>query len=141
MQLHRAHEQFEAAGAKVVLIGMGSPRQSTWFERKFAPGETVLADEERASYKAMGLKVGSVGNLLGAKSVVAGVKHAARSGVMQGKPVGNVAQLGGALVVAPGGEVVFSHRSEHAGDSAEPEALLDAARSVAVQAPAAPADH
>jgi hypothetical protein len=126
VQLHRARERFEAAGAGVVLIGMGSPRQAAWFERKYAPGMTILADEARRSYKAAGLKVGSAGDLVGPKSVVAGIKHAARSGVVQGKPVGNVAQLGGALVVAAGGEVRFEHRATHAGDSAEPDDLLRA---------------
>jgi hypothetical protein len=126
VQLHRAHERFEASGVELVLIGMGTPRQASWFRRKFAPSLTVLADEERRSYKAAGLGVGSAGDLLGPKSVVTGIKHAARSGVMQGKPTGNVAQLGGALVVAPGGEVRFEHRSTHAGDSAEPDTLLQA---------------
>lgn len=126
MQLHRAHGRFEAAGVRVALIGMGTPRQAAWFQRKYAPDLTVLADDERRSYKAAGLKVASAGELLGPKSVVSGIKHAARSGVMQGKPTGNVAQLGGALVVAAGGEVRFEHRSTHAGDSAEPEILLRA---------------
>ena len=126
MQLHRARERFEAAGARVVLIGMGTPRQAAWFARKYAPGLTVLADEQRRSYRAFGLESGSVGDLLGPKSVVTGIRHAARSGVMQGRPTGNVTQLGGALVIAPGGEVRFEHRSENAGDSAEPDALLGA---------------
>jgi hypothetical protein len=126
VQLHRAHERFEAAGAQVVLIGMGTPRQATWFKRKYAPDLTVLADEERRSYRAFGLKSGSVGELLGPKSVVSGIKHAARSGVMQGRPTGNVNQLGGALVIGAGGDVRFEHRSSNAGDSAEPDALLGA---------------
>jgi peroxiredoxin len=129
VQLHRAHERFEAAGVEAVLIGMGTPRQAAWFRGKYAPDLTVLADEERRSYKAVGLKVASVGELLGPKSVVTGIKHAARSGVMQGKPTANPAQLGGALVVAPDGEVRFEHRSAHAGDSAEPDTLLAAVTS------------
>jgi peroxiredoxin len=126
VQLHRARERFQAAGAVPVLIGMGTPRQASWFRGRFAPDLTVLADEERRSYKAAGLKVASVGELLGPKSVVTGIKHAARSGVMQGKPTANPAQLGGALVVGPGGEVRFEHRSANAGDSAEPDVLLAA---------------
>ena len=128
MQLHRAREQFEAAGANVVLIGMGTPRQATWFAGKYAPGMTVLADERRESYKALGLKVGSVGDLVGPKSVAAGLKHGRRSGVVQGRPIGNIKQLGGSLVVAPGGEVLLEHRSTHAGDTAEVDQLLAALR-------------
>jgi hypothetical protein len=141
VQLHRAQDQFEAAGARLVLVGMGTPRQAAWFSRKYAPGVTLLADDERRSYRAAGLHSGSVGDLLGPKSVVSGIRHAARSGVMQGRPTGNVAQLGGALVVAPGGELRFVHRSRHAGDSAEPDALLGAVRSEDLQAGAPSADH
>ena len=126
MQLHRAREQFQ--DANLVLIGMGTPRQATWFANKFAPGMTVLADEARASYKALKLKVGSGNDLVGPKSVVAGLRHGRRSGVVQGRPVGNVKQLGGSLVVAPGGEVLFEHRSTHAGDTAEVDELLAALR-------------
>ena len=126
MQLHRARERFEAAGANVVLIGMGSPRQAAWFAGKYAPGMTILADEGRQSYKALGLKVGSVNDLVGPKSVASGLKHGRRSGVVQGRPVGNVKQLGGVLVVAPGGEVVLEQQASHAGDTLEVDELLAA---------------
>jgi len=127
VQLHRAHEEFEAAGADVVLIGMGTPRHAKWFAGKYAASLRVLADEQRESYKALGLKVGSVGDLLGPKSVASGIGHIRRSGVVQGRPVGNVSQLGGALVVAPGGAVLHEHRSAHAGDSADVDVLLNVA--------------
>jgi hypothetical protein len=32
------------------------------------------------------------------------------------------------MIVLPGGEVVWSHVQEHAGDTVDPEELLDAAR-------------
>jgi hypothetical protein len=128
VQLHRAREQFEAAGAEVVLIGMGSSRQAAWFAGKYAPDLRILADEDRASYKALGLKVGSPLDLVGPKAVSSGLEHARRSGVVQGRPVGNIRQLGGALVVAPGGEVLLEQRSSHSGDSVEVEDLLAALR-------------
>jgi hypothetical protein len=124
VQLHRAREQFEAAGAEVVLIGMGSPRQASWFRAKYAPDLRVLADEKRASYKALKLKVASPLALVGPKVVASGVEHASRSGVVQGRPVGNIRQLGGSLVVAPGGRVLLEQRAEHAGDSVEVADLL-----------------
>jgi hypothetical protein len=63
---------------------------------------------------------------VGPKSVLGGVRHAVRSGVVQGRPVGNVGQLGGALVVARGGRELLLQRARNAADTAEPEALLDA---------------
>jgi hypothetical protein len=126
VQLHRAHGRFEEAGLGLVLIGMGTPRHAAWFRRKYAPSLRVLADERRASYRAAALRVGTMSELVGPRSVAGGVRHALRSGVVQGRPVGNPAQLGGALVVGPDGEVVFAHRARNAADSVEPAALLAA---------------
>ena len=128
MQLHRAREQFEQAGVGLVLIGQASPRQASAFRRKLDLDLPVLADEERATYKAAGIPRASVGQLLGPKSVLSGVKHGARSGVVQGRVIGDAAQLGGAIIVAPGGEVVYEQVQRNAGDTVEPDALLSAAR-------------
>ena len=128
MQLHRAREQFEEAGAKLVLIGQATPRQAAHFRRKLDIDLPVLADEERSTYKLMGLPRASVGQLLGPKSVLSGVKHGARSGVMQGKIIGDAAQLGGAFVIGPGDEVLFEQRSKNAGDTIEAADLLEAVR-------------
>lgn len=128
VQLHRAREEFEAAGAKLVLIGQATPRQAAHFRRKLKLDLPVLADEERRTYKLARFPRASIGQLLGPRSVLSGVKHGARSGVTQGRIVGDAAQLGGAMVISPGGEVVFEHRSENAGDTIEPADLLAAVR-------------
>ena len=128
MQLHRAREEFEAAGATVTLIGQANPRQATAFRRKTKIDLPVLADEDRRTYKLAGLKRGSVSQLVGPRSVLSGLKHSARSGQVQGRVIGDVAQLGGAMVIGPGGEVVFEQRSKNAGDTIEPEDLLQAVR-------------
>ena len=129
MQLHRAREQFEQAGLGLVLIGQATPRHAKHFARKLGlDGMTVLADEERETYKLAGFRKAGIGGLIGPKSVMSGIKHGARSGVVQGRIVGDAAQLGGAMIIAPGGEVVFRQASENAGDTVEPADLLAAAR-------------
>jgi hypothetical protein len=131
VQLHRAREQFEQAGVDLVLIGQATPRHAKHFAKKLGlDGETILADEDRRTYKVAGFKRANLGQLLGPKSVMSGVKHGARSGVVQGRIVGDAAQLGGAMVIAPGGEVVFRRASKNAGDTIEVADLL-------AQAPAA----
>jgi hypothetical protein len=132
VQLHRAREQFEQAGVGLVLIGQATPRQAKAFSRKLELDPIpVLADESRETYKAAGLKRGSIGNLLGPKSVLSGIKHSARSGVVQGRIIGDAAQLGGAAVVDTDGSVSFFQANEHAGDTVEPDDLLAAARKAA----------
>ena len=129
VQLHRAREDFDAAGVDLVLIGQATPRHAAHFRRKLDLDPLpILADEERETYRIAGLKRGGVSQLLGPRSVLAGVKHGARSGVMQGRIIGDAAQLGGTAIIAPGGEVVFQQAATHAGDTLEPDDLLQAAK-------------
>lgn len=132
MQLHRAREEFGRAGVRLVLIGQASPRQARHFRDKVGLDPLpVLADAERASYRAAGLKRGNLAQLIGPRSVVSGLKHGARSGVIQGRVIGDAAQLGGEMIVLADGTVAWSHVQEHAGDTVAPEVLLDAARAAA----------
>jgi AhpC/TSA antioxidant enzyme len=126
VQLHRATEQFEPAGGRLVLIGQATPRHAAHFRRRFELEVPVLADERRVSYKAIGAKVGGVSDLFDPRIVARGMLASARQGVVQGRTIGHPAQLGGALVIAPGGNVVWSHLSRNAGDNASPEEILAA---------------
>ncbi len=130
MQLHRAREEFEAAGVPLVLIGQATPRHAAHFRRRQGIELPVLADERRESYRAAGAKVATAGELLGPRSVSAGLRKtfASRGKVHQGRIIGHPAQLGGAMVIAPGGEVTWSHMAEDASDNASPEEILAAAR-------------
>ncbi len=128
VQLHRAHQGFDDAGLGLVLIGQATPRQAAAFRRKTKIDLPVLADEERATYRLAGLKRGSLSQLVGPRSVLAGIKHSARSGQVQGRIIGDAAQLGGAMIIGPGDEVLFEQRSKNAGDTVEAEELLEAVR-------------
>ncbi len=86
----------------------------------------VLADEKRASYKAAGAKMASVGELIGPKVAAKGLMTSLRTGKLQGRTIGHPSQLGGAMVVAPDGTVAWSHMAKDAGDNASPEEILRA---------------
>jgi hypothetical protein len=124
--LDRAREQFEAAGAGLVLIGQLTPRHAAHFRRRQGIELRVLADEERASYRAAGAKIATWGELLGPKVTAKGVLTSVRTGQRQGRTLGHPAQLGGALVIAPGGEVVWSHMADDASDNATVAEILAA---------------
>lgn len=128
MQLHGARDEFESAGANLVLIGQLTPRHATHFRRRQGIDLPVLADEERASYKAAGAKIASVGELLGPKVLAKGLLTTARTRQVQGRTIGHPAQLGGAMVIDRNGEIVWSHMSKDASDSAPPEEILTAVR-------------
>jgi hypothetical protein len=122
--LDRARSDFDAAGVKLVLVGQATPRHAAHFRRRQGITLPVLADEKRASYKAIGAKVGGVADLVGPKVVAKGAVTALTTGKLQGRTVGNPAQLGAAAVIAPGGEIVFKHIAQDAGDNVKPEELL-----------------
>jgi peroxiredoxin len=126
--LDRAHKDFEAAGADLVLIGQLTPRHAAHFRRRQQIDVPVLADEHRKSYKAAGAKVGNLNDLLGPKVVAKGALTTLRTGKLQGRTLGHPAQLGGAMVIAPPGEIVWSHMAKDASDNASPKEILSALR-------------
>jgi len=126
--LDRAREQFEAAGVRLVLIGQLTPRHAAHFRRRQNIELPVLADEHRASYKAVGAKVGSLGDLVGPKVIAKGTITSLRSGKLQGRILGHPAQLGGTMVIAPDGTVARSHMATDASDNVPPQAILAAVR-------------
>ena len=128
MQLHRARDEFEAEGTPLVLIGQLTARHAAHFRRRQGIELPVLADEDRVSYKAAGAKIATMGELLGPSVVAKGLMTTVRTGRVQGRTLGHPAQLGGAMVIAPGGEIVWSHMSEDASDNAPPEEILAAVR-------------
>jgi prostamide/prostaglandin F2alpha synthase len=128
VQLHRAREEFDDAGARLVLIGQLTPRHAAHFRRRHELELPVLADDQRESYKAAGAKIATMTELFGPKVVAKGALTSARTGLFQGRTIGNSAQLGGALVIAPDGAVVWSHMSEDASDNASPDEILAAVR-------------
>ena len=125
VQLHRARAELDRAG-EVVLIGQLTPRHADRFRRRLELTWPVLADEERASYRAAGAKIATATELLGPRVVAKGVQASQRSKVVQGRTIGHAAQLGGVLVVSPAGEVAWSHMSEDASDNATPQEILAA---------------
>lgn len=131
MQLHRARGEFDQAGAEFVLIGQLTPRHAAHFRRRQGIQIPVLADEERVSYRAAGAKVAGALDLFGPKVVAKGAVTSIREKTLQGRTLGNAAQLGGAMVIRPDGSIAWSHMSSDAGDNASPEEILAAVRAAA----------
>ena len=123
-----ARKQFEEAGANLVLIGQGTPRQAAEFRRRQGVQLPVLADEKRVSYKAAGTKVGGVTDLFSPQTVAKGILATARTKRTQTRTIGHPTQLGGAVVVLPDGSIPWSRMAEDASDNAPPEEILGAIR-------------
>lgn len=124
--MDRARGDFKAAGAELLLIGQATPRHAAQFRRRQGIQLPIIADEDRVSYKAAGAKVAGITDLFGPKVIAKGAVTGVRNKSIQTRTIGNTAQLGGVLVVRPGGEVAWSHMSNDAGDNASPEEIIEA---------------
>ena len=132
--MDRAREDFEAAGANLVLIGQLTPRHAAHFRRRQSIELPVLADSERASYRAAGAKMAKVGELIGPSVLAKGVLTSLRTGKAQTRTIGHPAQLGGSMVIAQDGRIAWSHMSKDAGDNASPEEILAAVQGLGARA-------
>lgn len=126
MQLHRRHDEIRAAGAELHVIGNGSPMFIDGFRETSGWTGAIYTDPSLEVYKAAGLQRG-VFKVLHPKAAFAAL-GALRGGFRQGRTQGDSLQQGGVLVIAPSGEVVWSHVSEFAGDNASPDEILAALR-------------
>jgi hypothetical protein len=124
VQLHDAEKDIEAAGARLVFIGQATPKHAAHFRKRFADGSTILADDKRETYKAAGLKRGGPAELIGPGVLLKSVGNL-RKGVVQGRPIGDVAQLGGAAIVMPDGSIPWSHVSKDAADNVDPDEIIE----------------
>ena len=127
MQLHGDRDTFDAAGARLVVIGQGTPKHAAHVRDQFdLDGLEILVDPDREAYRIAGTKVASLPELLGPASVLKGIQTAVTKRMVQGTTQGHAAQLGGVLVVAQDGEVTWAHLAENAGDNPSNEDVLEA---------------
>lgn len=143
MELER-DRQLLPAEANVWLLGMGTPVQAEAFRQQTGVRFPVLVSTDMRAYEAMNLPRGSFRQIFGlaaqrvarrrAKGV--GLDREAEGGNRpKSRPEQDWHQLGGAFVFAQGGEVVWSHRSRHAGDSADHGELGEALRRAQARTP------
>lgn len=132
MQLHRHGEDFEEAGARLAAIGQGTPRHAEHFVEEYGlEGMQVLVDPDRKTYRAAGAKIATVDELWHPRIVARAAKVTASDRLGQGRTQGHAAQLGGVLVVARDGRVVWARMADDASDNPPTEEVLKAAREAA----------
>jgi len=136
-QLGHITPDIHRAGARLVVVGNGSPAMAKDFLTQHPLDAQVLVDPSLKVYAAAGLKRG-VQNVLRLSTLKAGAR-AILGGHTQGLTKGDPWQQGGTFVVWPGGTVNFSHVMGFSGDLPNNSTVLAAlARPPAGQAQPAP---
>jgi len=129
VQLHRRIDELQATGARVYVIGNGSPSFIAGFREVTGWKGPIFTDPTLAVYTAAGMKRGVL-KTLNPMGALRSVGTLAR-GFSQGRTQGDNWQQGGVLVIAKDGEVLWSHESGGPGDNATADQILAALRRAA----------
>jgi AhpC/TSA antioxidant enzyme len=115
VQLHRELPAIRALGAELVLIGNGNRRFAEAFKHDLGITAPLYVDTKRLAYRALEMKRGVL-RTLGSLETWKSLGRALKGGFRQKGVQGDAWQLGGVLVVLPGGSVAYRYLSESAGD-------------------------
>jgi alkyl-hydroperoxide reductase/thiol specific antioxidant family protein len=125
-ELRPRAKDFEAAGARLVIVGNGWPAMARDFaaHAKLPENATLLVDPGLRSYAEAGLRRSAL-LTLGPRGWIPYLRTM-KKGFRQGRTRGDPWQQGGALVIARGGQVLFRHVSTGPADQADPASLVAA---------------
>lgn len=127
--MRHAKQRFDQAGARVVLVAMGSPAESNAFAREHAVPFEMVCDPERKVYQTFDLEQMAPLGFLSPSVALKGVMAMAK-GHGIGVPVGDVRQLPGVFIIDSKGTIVFSHFAADPADHPAPEEILAALAAV-----------
>lgn len=128
-QLGAHQAEFQAKGASLAAVGLGSAEYARRFRDETELLFPLLIDEQREAYRAAGLHSANLLHLLKKENAQARAR-AQTAGFRQHGLGPNPLQLGGSFVFAPGNVDRFVHVSSTFGDNASPEKLLQAVAGV-----------
>jgi peroxiredoxin len=126
-QLRREKHRFAEAGVQVVLVGMGTPAESSAFAAKYDVPFPIVSDPGKMMYRTFDLKRMAPWGFLAPEVVLKGVSAMAR-GHHMGLPQGDVRQLPGVFVINTAGEIVFSHYAVDPADHPSVTVILEAVK-------------
>ena len=122
-------DDFTKAEARVLLVGMGSPKGSKEFLKRFEVPFPMVCDPDRKLYDDYGLKrMGILGFL--SPSLALKSLSAVAQGNLVGMPEGDVKQLAGVFIIDVSGVVLFRHLSADPADFPPAEDVLAALGSI-----------
>lgn len=118
-------DDFSQQGAQLAIVGNGGSNDLIKFREVTGYPGILLTDPSLKTYKFLEFKDG-LADVIGIKSFTQGFA-ALKAGFLPGSLQGHALQLGGAVVVVPGGKITYLFKSSAAGDHPPVEALLAAA--------------
>jgi len=126
----RQSAELEALGVGIVVLFFSQSRRLPEYRTHFAVPASIplLADEERAAYKAYGMHVGSIRDIYGPDTIRKYAELIRKGMKMRLKTDEDTRQLGGDVIVGPDGRVILAHCSKNQADRPSVETLIAAIR-------------
>lgn len=121
--MRQEEEQFQKLGARVVLVGLGTPEETSAFRKQFHVPFPMIADPEKQLFKAFHLKQATPTSLLSVGMAMKGLSALAR-GHRIGIPKGDVRQLPGVFIIDTDGHIRYRHFAKDPADHPTADALL-----------------
>ncbi|MHB8575268.1 MAG: AhpC/TSA family protein [Dehalococcoidia bacterium] len=103
-------------GVGVAIVTMGKPPDAADFCRRAKVPFVCLSDPARTSYRAFGLRRGSLSDVMGPAVLLPSLRAAAK-GHFVGRPVDDVYQLGGLFVIGADGRIGYARYPRNSGDN------------------------
>jgi len=112
--VHRERDTIRGRGAELALIGIGKLHYAEAFRNEFGIEAPLFVDPTGDAYRTLGMRHGvrDIFNFRSLRNLVRSLRAGFRPGLIQG----DGRQLGGVVVVRPGGQVAYSYVSTSGGD-------------------------
>lgn len=101
----------------MLAIGMGWPAAAADFRESQDVPFPILIDHTKETYRALEMKRGTLWQVAGPPVWLRSIKSFVAGHGMTPKPKQDPLQMGGVLVAAAGGKIVYSHISETSSDN------------------------
>jgi peroxiredoxin len=130
VQVRGDRSKFARAGARVVLVGLGSHERAKWFCDDREIPFVCAADPDVSAHRAYGLKRGSLRQVMGPQVYFRWSKARLLSDMPfpSAKLGEDVMQMPGTFVIDTGGIVRFAYRNRDVTDNPSNEVVLGALR-------------
>jgi peroxiredoxin len=132
VQLRDDRAKFRRAGARVVLIGLGSAERAAWFCDERAIPFVCTSDPDVTAHRAYGLKRGTLRQVLGPRNYLRWrqLRMLPNLRNQMPKPGEDAMQMPGTFVIDPGGMVRYAHRNRDVSDNPPNDEVLSILQSL-----------
>ena len=123
--MRRTKHRFDEADAQILLVGMGTPEQTTAFKEKFDLSLPMVSDPRRELYNALNIGFMSLASTF-SPTLAARAASALFRGHGVGIPHGDIRQLPAVFIIDTNGMITHKHIGKDASDHPEPQDILEA---------------